>query len=614
MTKFQKRKLLQVITAGVLFVVSFFLPVDGWKKAIVFAVPYLTIGFPVLKKAVRSVVHGQIMNETFLMTVASLGAFALGEYSEGVAVMLFYAVGELFESYAVGKSRSSVSELMSLCPDKVSLLRGNEWVSVSPEEVKVGDRVRVLPGEKIPLDGTVLEGSSSLDTRSLTGESVPRDVSESDAVFSGCVNLSGVLVLQVEKELEQSTASKILALVEDATSNRAKSESFVASFARWYTPIVIFVALAVGILPPLFDGAWSVWIYRALEFLVVSCPCALVISVPLTYFGGIGGASRKGILIKGSDRLEALARTETVVLDKTGTLTYGVFEVSHVEGNDPDKILEIAALCEQFSNHPIAASLRKAWGKELSEARISDFEESAGYGVSACIDGEQTYFVGNEKWMRKHGFSPCSTGHLGTPVFVADEFSCFGVITISDKLRKNAPGALKILRNLGVRRTVMLTGDGTVSAQAVAEQVGVDDFKANLLPQDKVDQLMQIRTEAKGTVVFVGDGMNDAPVLAAADVGIAMGGIGADAAIEAADVVLMHDDPESLPRAVFLARKTHRIVLQNVIFSIGIKVLTMVLCALGIANMWHAVFADVGVSVLAILNAMRTLSKANGSL
>ncbi len=607
MTRKQKRTLIRIILSAVLLVGAFFLPLPGYWKALPFAVPYLIVGFPVLKNAFLSILHGQITDENFLMAIASLGAFLLGEYPEGVAVMLFSQVGELFESYAVGKSRDSVAELMELCPDIATVFREGEWVSVFPEEVQIGERVRVLAGEKIPLDGTVIAGASALDTRSLTGESLPRDVSVGDEVLSGCVNLSGVLELRTEKAFEESTASRILALVEDASAHRAKSESFVSSFARWYTPMVLIVALLLAVLPPLFLGDWSVWIYRALEFLVVSCPCALVISVPLSYFGGIGGASRKGVLVKGSDLLEALAKAEIMVFDKTGTLTEGIFAVSSVEGENPEKILEIAALCEQFSNHPIAKSLGEAYPGVLSENRVDRVEEIAGFGISATVDGTP-YYVGNGKGLEDK--MPLPTPSVpGTHIYVADERACLGVITVSDKLKENAPKALENLKKSGLRRTVMLTGDSAPVAAAVAREAGVDSYKAQLLPQDKVAALEELKAASQGTVVFVGDGMNDAPVLTAAHVGIAMGGIGSDAAIEAADVVLMQDDLSALPKALSLARKTHRIVLQNIIFSIAVKVLVMVLCALGFATMWHAVFADVGVSVIAILNAMRTLSK-----
>ncbi len=607
MTKKQKRTLVRILLSAALLAVAFFLPLPGYWKAIPFAVPYLIVGFPVLKNAFLSVIHGQITDENFLMAIASLGAFVLGEYPEGVAVMLFSQVGELFESYAVGKSRDSVAELMELCPDVATVLRNGEWVSVSPDEVELGETVRVLAGEKIPLDGTVTAGTSALDTRSLTGESLPRDVSVGDEVLSGCVNLTGVLELRTEKAFEESTASRILTLVEDASAHRAKSESFVSSFARWYTPIVLIVALLLAVVPSLIWGDWSMWVYRALEFLVVSCPCALVISVPLSYFGGIGGASRKGILVKGSDRLEALAKADTMVFDKTGTLTEGVFAVSSVEGENPEHILEIAALCEQFSNHPIAKSLREAYPGVLSEDRVQAVEEIAGFGISATVDGTP-YFVGNRKGLQEKMPLPIPLAP-GTHIYVADKNTCLGVITISDKLKENAPKALETLKKSGLRRTVMLTGDSAPVAAAVAQKAGVDSYRAHLLPQDKVAALEELKATAKGSVVFVGDGMNDAPVLTAAHVGIAMGGIGSDAAIEAADVVLMHDDLSALPKAVALARKTHRIVLQNIIFSITVKVLVMVLCALGFATMWHAVFADVGVSVIAILNAMRTLSK-----
>lgn len=607
MTKSQKRMLILIGVAAALFAGAFFVPVTGAWQALVFAVPYLTVGLPVLKKAFLSVIHGQMMDENFLMAVASLGAFALGEYPEGVAVMLFSRLGELFESYAVGKSRASVAELMTLCPDEATVLREGEWVTVFPEEISVGETVRVLPGEKVPLDGTVLSGMSSLDTRSLTGESLPRDVGEGDSVLSGCVNLSGVLTLRAEKEFGESTASKILALVEDASSHRSSSESFVSAFARRYTPIVLACAAVVALIPPLFFGNWGDWIHRALSFLVISCPCALVISVPLTYFGGIGGASRQGILVKGSDRLEQLAKVDTVVFDKTGTLTLGVFQVSRVEGDDPDRVLSIAARCESFSNHPIAQSLRAAC-PQCSEDGVGEFEEMAGYGISACVDGVR-YYVGNEALMHRQGVVPLPSDGIGTLIYVSDGSECLGVITVTDRVKDNAADAVKALRAEGVVQTVMLTGDGEAVANAVAAQVGLDRVCAGLLPADKVDVMKEILSQKKGCVAYVGDGMNDAPVLAASDVGIAMGGIGSDAAIEAADVVLMYDNPEDLPRALRLARKIHRIALQNIVFSIGIKVLVLILSALGFANMWHAVFADVGVSVIAILNAMRTLSK-----
>ncbi|MBP3300622.1 MAG: cadmium-translocating P-type ATPase [Clostridia bacterium] len=609
MTKKQKRDLFRILLAGVFFALAFLLPLDGGWRAIPFAVPYLTVGFPVLKSAFLSLIRGQWMNETFLMTVASLGAFVLGEFAEGVAVMLFSAVGELFESYAVGKSRRSVTELMSLCPDKASVLRENQWVDLAPEEVEIGDVFRVLPGEKIPLDGKICSGESSLDTRSLTGETLPRDVSEGDGVLSGCVNLTGVLQIRAEKIFEESTASRILAMVEDATANRAKSETFVATFARWYTPVVLAIALGLGLIPPLFWGGWSTWIYRALEFLVVSCPCALVISVPLSYFGGIGGASRFGVLVKGSDRLEVLAKTDTVVFDKTGTLTQGTFRVTEVLGKDPSLVLQIAALCEQFSNHPIAKSLREACKLPLSEDRVTDLSEESGFGVSAKVDGIPC-MVGKGDWIRSRGILiPDEFSPAGTCVFVARGDEWLGTICLGDRVRENAAQSLRELRKLGVRRLEMLTGDGDSVAKSVAQTLALDGYRAELLPADKVEALRTLSREKKGTVVFVGDGMNDAPVLVSADVGIAMGGVGSDAAMEAADAVLMHDDLSALPRILRLARKTHRIVLQNLIFSIAVKIGVMVLISFGFANMWYAVFADVGVSVLAILNAMRTLSK-----
>lgn len=608
MTRYQKTALFRILLSGCLFVVACVLSFSGWLGALTFALPYFIVGYPVLRAAFLSVTQWQWTNENFLMTVASLGAFALGEYAEGVAVMLFSAVGTLFENYAVGKSRKSVSELMSLCPDQACVFRDGAWITLSPQEISVGERIRVLPGEKIPIDGLILEGTSSLDTRSLTGESLPLDVAPGDRAISGCVNLNGLLVLRAEKEFKESTASKILDLVEDASANRAKAETFVASFARWYTPLVLFFSLFVATVPPLLDGLWSVWVYRALEFLVVSCPCAVVISVPLTYFGGIGGASRKGILIKGSDRLEALAKVDTVVFDKTGTLTRGVFEVSHIFGDNPEKVLEIAALCEQFSNHPIAQSLRNAWNKPLSEDRVTDFSESAGYGVCAKVDGV-FYLVGNDRWLALHGIEPILSDKIGTHIYVSDSFACIGSIVISDRLKENAAESIKSISSLGIRRTVMLTGDGPDAAKEMAQQCGISSYRANLLPADKADTVKQIVAKSGNGVAFVGDGMNDAPALVTASVGIAMGAMGSDAAIEVADIVLMNDDLSSLPNAISLAKKTRRIVLENLIFSIGIKVLVMILCGMGIANMWYAVFADVGVSVLAILNAMRTLSK-----
>lgn len=608
MTKQQKQLLLRILISAVLFVVAACLPLSGIFRALAFVLPYVIVGFPVLKKAFFSLLRGRVNDENFLMAVASVGAFVLGEYPEGVAVVLFYAVGELFESYAVGKSRNSVAELMSLCPDAATVFRDGEWVSCDPEEIRVGDLLRILPGEKVPVYGRITQGTSSLDLRSLTGESVPADVSSGDAVLSGSINLSSVLTVQAEKAFEESTAAKILSMVEDAAAHRSKSESFVASFSRWYTPLVLLSALTVALVPPLFVGNWGDWIYRALEFLVVSCPCALVISVPLTYFGGIGGASRKGILVKGSDRLEALAKVDTMVFDKTGTLTHGVFDVTHVDGAEPKKLLEIAAHCEEFSTHPIARSLREGYGKPLVEERLSEFQETPGFGISARLDG-RLYFVGNEAWMQKQGHTPPKTTRAGTHVFVADESQPLGIITISDRIKENAASSVSSLRRRGIRSLFMLTGDGNAAAESVCQQVGLDGFWANLLPGDKVETLKKVASTSKGGVSFVGDGINDAPVLMSADVGIAMGGIGSDAAIEAADVVLMQDDLSALPKAVFLARKTHAIVLENIVFSIGIKVLIMVLCALGVATMWHAVFADVGVSVIAILNAMRTLSR-----
>lgn len=608
MNKNQKHMLVSIAASGVLFLLALFLPLEGIARAAVFAAAYLTVGFPVLKKAGVGLIHGQWMDENFLMAIASLGAFCLGEYAEGVAVMLFSRAGELFESYAVGKSRDSISALMQLCPDTACVFRGGEWQTVSPEEVSVGETIRVLPGERVPLDGVVSEGHGTLDTKALTGEPAPREVSAGDGVYSGCVNLSGMLELKVTKEFGESTAAKILELVEHSSEGKAPSENFVKTFAKFYTPVVIGLAAAVALIPSLITGEWSVWISRALSFLVVSCPCALVISVPLSYFGGIGGASRQGILIKGSQYLEALAKANTFIFDKTGTLTEGAFEVLSISGDDPDHILEIAALCEQFSHHPIALSLLRAYGKVPSAERVSDYAEQAGYGCQASVDGEQ-YFVGNAKWMVAHGLNVPSSEKAGTLVYVADKSRIFGSVTIGDRVRPEAEEALLALRRNGIRTEIMLTGDSESAAAPVAKRLGIDQLHAGLLPGEKAEQVQCILSQKTGNVVFVGDGMNDAPVLAAADVGIAMGAIGSDAAIEAADLVLMHDDLNKLPAALKIARKTHRIVLENILFAIGIKVLVLILCAVGSASMWHAVFADVGVSVLAILNAMRTLRK-----
>ena len=612
MSKKQKRMLIRVIVSAVLFVVCMLLPLTGWVRLLVFLAPYGVIGWDVLWRAVRNIAHGQVFDENFLMALATVGALAIGEYPEAVFVMLFYQVGELFQSYAVDQSRKSITALMDIRPDYANMEGPDgQLEQVDPEDVAVGDTIVIKAGERIPLDGVVLEGSSTVDTAALTGESLPRQVESGDDVISGCVNLSGLLKVRVTKAFEESTVAKILDLVENSASKKAKAEHFITKFARYYTPIVVLAAVALAILPPLFTSIqWVDSIQRALNFLVVSCPCALVISVPLSFFGGIGGASKDGILVKGGNYLEVLARTEIVVFDKTGTLTRGVFNVTaiHPDHCDQGQLLELAALAECWSDHPISRSLKEAYGREMDSSRVSSVEEVAGRGVKAVVDGH-TVCAGNDKLMEDIGVSwhPCH--RVGTTVHVASDGVYLGHIVISDEVKPDAKEAVAALKAAGVRKTVMLTGDAQAVGEDVAKQLGLDEVHTQLLPADKVERVEKLLKEVspKGALAFVGDGINDAPVLSRADIGIAMGGLGSDAAIEAADIVLMDDKPSKIAHAIRIARRTLSIVRQNIVFALAVKLLVLVLSAVGLVSMWAAVFADVGVSVIAILNAMRAL-------
>ena len=610
MTKKQKKVLIRIIAAAVLLIAAALIPVKGLWRLPLFLIPYFIIGWDVLWKAVRNIAHGQVFDENFLMCVATVGALVLGEYAEAVGVMLFYQVGELFQSYAVGKSRQSISQLMDIRPDSANVERDGQIVQVDPEEVAIGDVIVVRPGEKVPLDGVVLEGTSSLDTAALTGESVPRDAAPGDELLSGCVNLTGLLKVRVTKEFGESTVAKILDLVENASSKKAKAENFITKFARYYTPSVVIGAALLAVIPSLITGAWAVWVHRALIFLVISCPCALVISIPLSFFGGIGGASARGILVKGGNYLELLAKTETVVFDKTGTLTRGVFELSALypaDGVANEALLETAALAECHSSHPIAQSLRRAWGQDIDPGRVADVREIPGHGISCLVDGVRV-LAGNEKLMVRENIPFTHCDDVGTLVYVARDGAYLGCAVIADQVKDTAPAAISDLKRRGIR-TVMLTGDSQAVGEAVAAKLGLDEVHAQLLPGDKVDRLEELlsRKSANGVLAYVGDGVNDAPVLSRADVGIAMGGMGSDAAIEAADVVLMDDDPAKLTEAMDIARKCLRIVRENIVFALAVKALFLVLGAFGVASMWEAVFADVGVAVIAILNASRML-------
>ena len=611
MTRKQKHLLFRIIIAAVLFAAGSLLTLDPTAEMAVFLVCYVVIGWDIVWEALTNILHGQVFDENFLMTIATIGALILGEHSEGVAVMLFYQVGEWFQSYAVSKSRKSIASLMDIRPDYANVERNGKLEQVDPEEVNIGDTIVVKPGERVPLDGKIIKGTSALDTSALTGESMPRDVEPGMEVISGCINQTGILTIQTTKKYGESTVAKILDLVENASDKKGKTENFISRFARYYTPIVVFAAIALAVLPPLVTGQpFTVWIYRALTFLVISCPCALVISIPLSFFGGIGGASKIGVLVKGSNYLESLAHTEVVVFDKTGTLTKGSFAVSQINAVSMKEaqLLELAAYAEDYSNHPISLSIKKAYGKKIDHSRISDVQEIAGHGVRAVIDGK-TILAGNAKLMDREGIAYIPSNAIGTVIYLACNGKYAGYIVIEDEIKADAPSAIKALKEVGVRKTVMLTGDADAVGKKVAQKLGLDQAYTELLPADKVDrvEMMLRQTTEKGKLVFVGDGINDAPVLARADVGIAMGGLGSDAAIEAADVVLMTDEPSKISAVVQIARKTIRIANENIVFALGVKILVLILGATGYANMWAAVFADVGVSVIAILNAIRAM-------
>lgn len=589
---------------------------NEWLQIALFIISYIIVGGDVVKRAVKNIFKGQVFDENFLMSIATIGAFFIGEYPEGVAVMLFYQVGELFQSYAVGKSRKSIASLMDIRPDYANVKKGDELVKVDPDEVQIGDIIVIKAGEKIPLDGKVIEGSSMIDTSALTGESVPREVEVGSDILSGCININGVITAEVTKEFGESTVSKILDLVENASSKKSNSEQFITKFARYYTPVVVIIAVFLAIIPPLvIDGAtFSDWIYRALAFLVVSCPCALVISIPLSFFGGIGGASKKGVLVKGSNYLEALAETEIVVFDKTGTLTKGVFNVQeiHPEGVSKEELLELTAHAESYSNHPISLSLKRAYSKEINNGRISDVEEISGHGVIATVDGKKV-MAGNIKLMKMMDIPYFKGELIGTIVHVAVNNKYIGYIVIADEVKEDSAQAIKELKTANIKQTVMLTGDNKSIGSKVAKELGLDKVYAELLPADKVEKLEELFSQKskKGKLAFVGDGINDAPVLARADIGIAMGGLGSDAAIEAADVVIMTDEPSKIATAMKISKKTLKIAHQNIVFAIGIKIIVLILSAFGIATMWAAIFADVGVTIIAVLNAFRALNVKN---
>ena len=611
MTKKQKHLLVRIIVAAVLFAAGGLLHLEGWAELGVYLVCYAVIGWDIVWKAITNILHGQVFDENFLMTIATVGALILGEHSEGVAVMLFYQVGEWFQSYAVSKSRRSITSLMDIRPDYANIEKDGKLIQVDPEDVQIGDTIIVKPGERVPLDGKIIKGSSTLDTSALTGESMPREVEAGMEVISGCINQTGILTIQTTKEFGESTVAKILDLVENASDKKGRMENFITRFARYYTPVVVFAALALAVLPPLVTGqAFSIWIYRALTFLVISCPCALVISIPLSFFGGIGGASKIGVLVKGSNYLEALAYTETVVFDKTGTLTKGSFAVTEIQANGmtDEELLELAAYAEDYSNHPISLSIQKAYGKKIDNSRITDVQEIAGHGVQAVIDG-MTVLAGNAKLMEREHIPYTASNAIGTVVYVAFDGRYAGCIVIADEIKADAPAAIKTLKAAGIRQTVMLTGDADAVGQDVARRLGLDRAYTELLPADKVDRVEELLAQKSdnGMLAFVGDGINDAPVLARADVGIAMGALGSDAAIEAADVVLMTDEPSKIAAVMQIARKTIRISNENIVFALGVKFLVLILGAVGRANMWAAVFADVGVSVIAILNAIRAM-------
>ena len=623
MTKKQKKMLIRILVSGFLMIALKYVPVDGMGKFLLYLIPYYIIGYDILIKAGKGIKNKQVFDENFLMAVATIGAMIIGivgegDYVEAIAVMLFYQIGEWFQSYAVGKSRRNISELMDIRPDYANVLNENgEIEKVDPDEVEIGSIILVQPGEKVPIDGEVIEGSSSLNTSALTGESVPRDIQVGDEIISGCINLTGVLKVKTNKEFYDSTVSKILDMVENASSRKSKSEAFISKFARIYTPAVCYSALALAIVPPLFitlflheDTSWWNWIYRALTFLVISCPCALVISIPLSFFAGIGGASKAGVLVKGSNYLEALSKTSYVVFDKTGTLTKGVFEVVGIHHNQKEEqeILEYAALAESSSSHPISLSLQKAYGQKIDRKRVKDIKEISGHGIEAIID-DKTVWIGNNKLMKSHNIEYQDCHSIGTIIHVAIDGKYEGHIVISDVVKEDSKEAIAKLKSIGVKKTVMLTGDASKVANQVASELGLDEVYSELLPGDKVDQVEKLikQKQEKEQLVFVGDGINDAPVLSRADIGVAMGAMGSDAAIEAADVVLMDDNPLKIVEAIKISKKCLRIVYENIIFAIGIKLICLALGALGIANMWIAIFADVGVMIIAVLNAIRAL-------
>ena len=620
MNKKQKKMLIRIIIAAVLIVVFSLLPAEGYLRFVLFMIPYLVIGYDILKKAFKGILNKQVFDENFLMAVATVGAILLGDYSEGVAVMLFYQIGELFQSYAVGKSRRNISELMDIRPDYANIEKDGALEQVDPDEVEIGTIIVVQPGEKVPIDGVITEGTSTLNTSALTGESLPRDAKAGDEVISGCINMTGLLKIRTTKEFGESTVSKILELVENSSSRKSKSENFISKFAKYYTPAVCYGAIALALIPPIVllimgkPAVWGDWIYRALTFLVISCPCALVISIPLSFFAGIGGASNQGILVKGSNSLETLAQTKYVVFDKTGTMTQGVFEVSGIHHNEMpnEKLLEYAALAECSSSHPISKSLQKAYGKPIDRNRVTDIEEISGNGVIAKVDGISVA-AGNTKLMNRLGIAYQDCHHVGTVVHMAIDGKYAGHILISDIIKPHAKEAIAELKKAGISKTVMLTGDSKRVADQVAEELGIQEVYSELLPADKVSRVEELLNQKseKDKLAFVGDGINDAPVLSRADIGIAMGALGSDAAIEAADIVLMDDDPLKISKAIKIARKCIRIVYENIYFAIGIKILCLILGALGIANMWVAIFADVGVMILAVLNAIRTLFVKN---
>lgn len=608
-----KKRARKIIIALVLFAIALLIPFSyEWINNVIFIASYLIVGLEIVLKAIRNITRGKVFDENFLMAIATIGAFAVGEFPEAATVMILYQIGELFQSYAVDKSRKSISSLMDIRPDYANVKRENEVLKVSPEEVKIGELIVVKPGEKIPLDGVIEEGKSMLDTSSLTGESMPQDVNIGDNVLSGCINKSGLLTIKVTKEFGESTVSKILDLVENASSKKSKSENFITKFAKYYTPAVVIIAVILAVVPPIIikDAVFTDWLYRALTFLVVSCPCALVISIPLGFFGGIGGASKKGILVKGSNYLEALAQTEIVVFDKTGTLTEGIFEVQKIETVDikKEELLELAAYAENHSNHPISLSVKNAYKNKIDMKKITETEEIAGLGVKAIIDGKQV-LVGNDKLMEQAKISYEKSTDIGTILYVAIDNKFAGYIVIADKIKNDSKKTIEILKGNNIKKTVMLTGDKKQVGEHVADILGLDEVYTELLPDGKVkkvEELLKQKSE-KGKLVFVGDGINDAPVLALADIGIAMGGLGSDAAIEAADVVIMTDEPSKIGNAIQISKKTMRIVRENIIFSLVVKIAVLILSACGLSTMWEAVFADVGVSIIAILNSLRVL-------